>query len=199
MLASPLCSSASLVYFWVLFSPLFLFQYLFCWMSCSFLLPAPTHPEHELRSSFMSLSWPWNRVPHAQLLYTKWVKKFRDWASNHLEKLNVPPGESSRPRDQTRASHISCSGMWILTTGATSVGAKSLQLSPTLCDTVDTRLLCPWDSPGQSTGVGSHILLQEDNSASLLFSWNFPFSFTSQKSPSSYTQACFLVYNCYHS
>ena len=119
MLASPLCSSASLVYFWVLFSPLFLFQYLFCWMSCSLPLPAPTHPEHELRSSFMSLSWPWNRVPHAQLLNTKWVKKFRDWASNHLEKLNVPPGESSWPRDQTRASHISCSGMWILTTGAT--------------------------------------------------------------------------------
>ena len=86
----------------------------------------------------------------------------------------APPRESSRPRDQTRASHVSCSGTWILTAGATSVGAKSLQLSPTLCDTVDTRLLCPWDSPGQSTGVGSHILLQEDNSASPLFSWNFP-------------------------
>ena len=26
--------------------------------------------------------------------------------------------------------------------------------------TVDTRLLCPWDSPGKNTGVGCHALLQ---------------------------------------
>ena len=36
------------------------------------------------------------------------------------------------------------------------------QSCPTLCDpwTVATRLLCPWDSPGKSTGVGCHSLLQ---------------------------------------
>ena len=41
--------------------------------------------------------------------------------------------------------------------------AKSLQLCPTLCDSMDsspTRLLCPRDSPGKSTGVGCHFLLQ---------------------------------------
>ena len=42
--------------------------------------------------------------------------------------------------------------------------AKSLQLCPTLCDpmdwTVAHRLLCPWDSPGKTTGVGCHVLLQ---------------------------------------
>ena len=35
---------------------------------------------------------------------------------------------------------------------------KSLR-HPTLCDPMDskpTRLLCPWDFPGKSTGVGSH-------------------------------------------
>ena len=32
---------------------------------CSLPLPAPTCPEHELRSSFVALSWPWYRVPHA--------------------------------------------------------------------------------------------------------------------------------------
>ena len=32
----------------------------------------------------------------------------------------------------------------------------------TLCGPMDpiTRLLCPWDSPGKNTGVGSHSLLQ---------------------------------------
>ena len=31
----------------------------------------------------------------------------------------------------------------------------------TLCDLMEpARLLCPWDSPGKSTGVGCHCLLQ---------------------------------------
>ena len=30
----------------------------------------------------------------------------------------------------------------------------------TLCDPMDTRLLCPWDFLGKSTGVGCHFLLQ---------------------------------------
>ena len=33
------------------------------------------------------------------------------------------------------------------------------QLSPTLSDLQPTRLLCPWDFPGESTGVGCHCLL----------------------------------------
>ena len=42
--------------------------------------------------------------------------------------------------------------------------AKLHQSRPTLCNPVDdglqTRLLCPWDSLGKNTGVGSHALLQ---------------------------------------
>ena len=34
------------------------------------------------------------------------------------------------------------------------------QLCLTLCDPMDTRLLCPWDLLGKSTGVGCHFLLQ---------------------------------------
>ena len=34
------------------------------------------------------------------------------------------------------------------------------QSSPTLCDPIDPRFLCPWDSPGRNTGVGCHGLLQ---------------------------------------
>ena len=39
--------------------------------------------------------------------------------------------------------------------------AKSLQSCPTLCDPIDpTRLSHPWDSPGKTTGLGCHFLLQ---------------------------------------
>ena len=40
------------------------------------------------------------------------------------------------------------------------VCAKLLQSCPTPCDPMDSRLLCPWDSPGKNTGVGCHFLLQ---------------------------------------
>ena len=41
--------------------------------------------------------------------------------------------------------------------------AKSLQSCPILCNPVDSNLplFCPWNSPGKSTGVGCHDLLQE--------------------------------------
>ena len=36
-----------------------------------------------------------------------------------------------------------------------------IQSGLTLCDTMDsTRLLSPWDSPGENTGVGCHALFQ---------------------------------------
>ena len=41
--------------------------------------------------------------------------------------------------------------------------AKSLQSCPTLCNPRDGSppgSLCPWDSPGKNTGVGSHSLRQ---------------------------------------
>ena len=43
-----------------------------------------------------------------------------------------------------------------------AAAAKSLQLCPTLRPhrRQPTRLLCPWVSPGKSTGVGRHFLLQ---------------------------------------
>ena len=34
------------------------------------------------------------------------------------------------------------------------------QLCPTLYDPVDTRFLCPWNSPGKRTGFGCHSLLR---------------------------------------
>ena len=48
-----------------------------------------------------------------------------------------------------------------------AAAAESLQSCPNLCDPVrphrqqPTRLLCPWDSPGKSTGVGCHCLLHD--------------------------------------
>ena len=43
--------------------------------------------------------------------------------------------------------------------------AKSPQMCPILCDPMEyslSRFLCPWDSPGWDTGVGSLSLLQGD-------------------------------------
>jgi len=51
---------------------------------------------------------------------------------------------------------------------AAAAAAKSLQSCPTLCDPhrwQPMRLLCPWDSPGKSTGVGCHFLLQKPSSS----------------------------------
>ena len=44
-----------------------------------------------------------------------------------------------------------------------AAAAKSLQSRPTLRDLQPTRLLCPWDFPGKSTGVGCHCLLQDSD------------------------------------
>ena len=44
-----------------------------------------------------------------------------------------------------------------------AAATKLLQLCLTLCGPIDgrpTRLLCPWDFPGKSTGVGCHCLLR---------------------------------------
>ena len=42
-----------------------------------------------------------------------------------------------------------------------AAAAKSLQSCPTLWDPIEgSPLGCPWDSPGQNTGVGCHCLLQ---------------------------------------
>ena len=46
------------------------------------------------------------------------------------------------------------------------------QSLPTLCDPMDyklARLLCPWNSPGKNTGVGSHSFLQGSNLGLLHF------------------------------
>ena len=40
--------------------------------------------------------------------------------------------------------------------GLSALKVKVAQSCPTLCDPTD----CPWNSPGQNTGVGSHSLLQ---------------------------------------
>ena len=43
-----------------------------------------------------------------------------------------------------------------------AAAAKLLQSCPTLCDPMDCSPpgSCPWDSPGENTGVGCHFLLQ---------------------------------------
>ena len=51
---------------------------------------------------------------------------------------------------------LSCHSLFIKRKNKSEVA----QSCPTLCDPMDTRLLCPWDFLGKSTGVGCRFLLQ---------------------------------------
>jgi len=58
----------------------------------------------------------------------------------------------------------------------------------TLCDPMDARLLCPWNSPGKNTGVGSHshlqgIFLTQGLNLSFLHCWQVLYHLSHQGSP----------------
>ena len=61
----------------------------------------------------------------------------------------------------------------------------------TLCNPMDdspSRLLCPWNSPGKGTGVGSHCLLQgifptHGSNPSLLHCWQILYHLSHQGNP----------------
>ena len=52
--------------------------------------------------------------------------------------------------------------LFSMSMSALKMEVQVAQLCLTLCDSMDwpARLLCPWDSPGKNTGVGSLSLLQ---------------------------------------
>ena len=64
-----------------------------------------------------------------------------------------------RPGSISSSPSVAHSLTHSLTYSSSQEKVKVTQLCPTLCDSA-TRLLCPWDSPGQNAGVGSHFLLQ---------------------------------------
>ena len=83
-----------------------------------------------------------------------------------LEWVAMPSSrESSWPRDWTHVSYVSCIGRWVLYhwrhLGSPPHGMKwscsvvSDSLQP--CGLYPTRLFCPWNFPGKSTGVGCHL------------------------------------------
>ena len=74
---------------------------------------------------------------------------------------------SSRPRDQTHASCIGRQNLyhWVTREGYMIVYIHAWKwsgsvVSDSLRPHGPTRLLCPWDFPGNNTGVGCHFLLQ---------------------------------------
>ena len=84
-----------------------------------------------------------------------------------LEQIAIPFSRgSSLPRDQT---WVSCIGRQLLYHQhhlESLILAMCYVLFAQLCPTLQlhglqpARLLCPWNSPGKNTGVGSHSLLQ---------------------------------------
>ena len=52
---------------------------------------------------------------------------------------------------------------WVAISFSKSISQSESEVAQsclTLCDPLDTRLFCPWDFLGKSTGVGCHFLLQ---------------------------------------
>ena len=72
---------------------------------------------------------------------------------------NSPPGSSVPGILQARTLE------WVASSFSNAcMHAKALQSCPTLCGPMEQptedRVLCPWDSLGQNTGVGCHFFLQ---------------------------------------
>ena len=62
------------------------------------------------------------------------------------------------------------------------------QWCPSFCDPMDCSLLCPWNSPGNNTGLGRHFLLQgilpsQGSNPHLLPCRKFPYCLSQQESP----------------
>ena len=73
-----------------------------------------------------------------------------NWSSQSLIDLNLSV--------MFTVVHV-CSRPFVTAAAAAAAAAESLQSCPTLCDPIN-RLPHPWDSPGKTTGVGFHVLLQ---------------------------------------
>jgi len=115
--------------------------------------PPPTEPTVSPPLVTHFLATPW--LKGGKEIRTQWAKeRSKAHPGCHVSKSTC----SSYPHVLTFKS-----GLW----SSAAAAAKSLQSCPTLCDPMDlqpTRLLCPWDFPGKSTGVGVP-------SPSLLWSW----------------------------
>ena len=84
--------------------------------------------------------------------------------------LNALLRGSSRFRDRTPSSGVSCIRRWFLyhqchlgspkESHSVCVGCSAMSNSCQSHGLQPTRLLCPWNSPGKNTGVGRHALLQ---------------------------------------
>ena len=85
-----------------------------------------------------------------------------EWKTNIWLKLALLRGQSKPEREHGTRGNTSRRGQQVK-------GAQrwEMHMSAQSCPTLlqphglqPTRLLCPWDSPGKSTGVGCHFLLQ---------------------------------------
>ena len=76
--------------------------------------------------------------------------------------MKTQPKIKKEKKSYRKSCEVECFGMLLHVAIEFNVSAKSYQSCLTLCNPTDGSppLLCPWDSPGKSTGVGCHFLLQ---------------------------------------
>ena len=77
-----------------------------------------------------------------------------------LEQLFPSPVDLPNPGIKPRSSTLQVDSSPSKSPGKPMMTAVLCSVLFTLCDPLPARFLCPWDSPGKNTKVGSHALLQ---------------------------------------
>ena len=109
----------------------------------------PLEKEMAIHSSILALRIPWTEKP-SRLQSTGLQRVGHNWATSpHLTSFT----DKANPVAQIYIITVGVAGCM---RSAASVVSSSFRLW-----TIVTRLFCPWDFPGKSTGVGCHFLLQE--------------------------------------
>ena len=85
------------------------------------------------------------------------IWKIQQWPQDWKRLIFIPIPKKGNAKECSNYNTIA------LISHAIKSESEVAQSCPTLCDPVDCSLpgfLCPWDSPGKTTGVGYHFLLQ---------------------------------------
>ena len=112
------------------------------------------------------IMWKWKSLSRVRLFVTPWL--LCPWGFSRPEYWSglpcPPPGDLPNPGIDPRSPAFQANSFLSESPGKPKLVVKVKSLSRVRLFatswTIATRLLCPWDFPGNSTGVDCHFLLQ---------------------------------------